>query len=287
MMDVSKHAMGIVQLGRAQGAHRGASANRASSEYDPPTHGGDCETTGDVVSRHLDRCTENRLLPPSIAQFLDDHWRSFLTGVYAREGDQGQTWLDVLKTTEDLTWSVQPKTDEPSRKAFFKLLPDLQQRLHSALISAGWAVKDEDAFFSELALLHVAALHPKTPSKPIRASGDTRGRAGEACEIPSGYGTSGKRVNGARAAHPSGTVPDAESAPATMGAKRESPENLNVGVSVRFTGEYATSRTLRLTWISRQGGVYFFRNEDTGETLYLTSASLAARLHAGSASVVL
>ncbi len=48
----------------------------------------------------------------------------------------------------DLTWSVQPKTDQPSRRWLFKPLPHLFQRLHAGLNFLGVGPTEQDVFFA-------------------------------------------------------------------------------------------------------------------------------------------
>jgi hypothetical protein len=57
----------------------------------------------------------------------------------------------------DLTWIVQLKTDQRSRRWLFKLLPQLFQRLHDGLNFLGVGPAAQDVFFADLSILIQAA----------------------------------------------------------------------------------------------------------------------------------
>jgi hypothetical protein len=234
---------------------------------------GDPNVAREVVSDQLDRFT-HQLLPPLIARFLEKHWRAALMRVHVIEGQHSQSWSDLLGSTEDLVWSVLPKTDEESRKKLFVLLPGLLRRLHAGLESLGLPAAEEDAFFAELAKLHVTALHPEpqAPSPVHPPSADAGAVAPETPNPP-------ECVQQPECESPAQAAPIPSEPPADPVA------SLGLGTVVEFRGIGTCSRSMALTWISGKGGVFLFKCRNGSDTLALTASRLAERLHEGSAQI--
>jgi hypothetical protein len=238
---------------------------------------GDPNVAREVVSDQLDRFT-HQLLPPLIARFLEKHWRAALMRVHVIEGEHSQSWSDLLGSTEDLVWSVLPKTDDESRKKLFALLPGLLRRLHAGLDSLGLPAAEEDAFFAELAKLHVTALHPE-PQALGKAPSPVHPPLADAVEMAQ------------EAANPPECIeqPVCESPPDVAPIPSDPPvdpvASLCLGEVVEFRGIGACSRSMALTWISGKGGVFLFKCRNGSDTLALTASRLAERLREGSAQI--
>jgi len=134
-----------------------AAGRRALDALEAVEHPSDPQMAAEIISRHLDPYTRDTTLPLHVVGFLDRRWRSVLTRACVEEGDQGSRWRWALDTTEMLCWSVQPKRDQAAKQRLFALLPELLQRLHAGLETLSMHRVEEDAFFSELSKLHVAA----------------------------------------------------------------------------------------------------------------------------------
>lgn len=255
---------------------------RAFSDSDPVKHKAEPEVAREVVSRHFDRHTGDQPLPPLIARFLDTHWRSYMAKIYFLQGERSQAWRTALENTENLTWSLQPKRDDESRRRLYALLPELFQWVHSVLKSARVAVPEEDAFFAELARLQVAALH---------AAKHSDARPGHDGELqPAGdesltLGQVGVAENAEMVDSPH-SQPGREQAPAQRNQESDVLRNLVIGATVQLQSDRATKRILRLEWISRGGGVYLLRDQKRGDALCLTAARCIQCLRDGSFRVL-
>jgi hypothetical protein len=245
---------------------------------------GDPNVAREVVTDQLDRFT-HQLLPPLIARFLEKHWRAALMRVHVIEGEHSQSWTDLLASTEDLVWSVLPKTDEESRKKLFALLPGLLRRLHAGLESLGLPAADEDAFFAELAKLHVTALHPEpqalsqAPERSAQTPSPVHPPSADAGEVAPETANPPECVQQPECESP------AQAAPIPSEPSIDPVASLGLGAVVEFRGIGACSRSMALTWISGKGGVFLFKCRNGSDTLALTASRLAERLHEGSAQI--
>ena len=232
--------------------------SRALSGLDVIKRKGEPEVAEEIVSRHLDRHTNNRALPLLIARFLDTHWRSYMRQLYFMEGAASNIWKNALENTENLTWSLLPKSDDQSRQRLYGLLPDLFQWLHAVLRSQQVPDTEEDTFFAELARLQVAALHADPASVAESATDQVRERDS------TGSGEDALTTE---------PVPPADATPAEEAPDEETNplRDLVVGRAVEFQSDRARKRILRLEWISRGGGVYLFRDQRRGDSLCLTA----------------
>jgi predicted component of type VI protein secretion system len=74
---------------------------------------------------------------------------------------------------------------------------------------------------------------------------------------------------------------------AAMGTTSDSHQPLSVGTWIEFSGDRAAKRVLHLLSISKQGGVYFFGDDQTDETtLCVTATRLSERLQERSARIL-
>lgn len=96
---------------------------------------------------------------------------------------------------------------------------------------------------------------------------------------PSLYG-----ANGASGLHP---TQDTENAEGNAAADSKLLRKLAVGASIEFSGRRSTKRVLYVKSISGQGGVYFFHDDDTHDTiLCLTAVRLSQYLREGFARIL-
>ena len=243
------------------------------------------ETADEAVARQITRYNREWPLPPLIRQFLNTHLRAYMTQLHRREGSRSEAWRTGWQYMEKLSWSVQPKLDDESRHQLYVLLPDLFQWLHFLLKARQVSRNEEDAFFAELATLQVDALHGR------------EGAIGEAASVapdgplpgvaPTMKGT-GNPVAGQHAGDEVGLSHRASRTGALSRAPGEESDTLDalvVGARMELRGERASRRLLRLEWISRGGGVYFFRDQERDDALCLTADRCKQYLRDGLASI--
>jgi len=251
-------------------------AQPASPDLTAIKQSSDLHVTQEVVSRLIDRYTADRQLAPLIVRFLDTHWRSYMKQLFDRVGEKSDTWRTALTNTLNLIWSLQPKKDDESRRRLYELLPELFHWIHAVLKSQQVSVPEEDVFFAELASIQVAAL------SSYNGSSDNGNSAGSADPAANAHGESdssaGQWGNVAdviaertdsddRPTSQPGTAPTAKE----MRPGSEHLQGLVVGKYVEFHSRRTTKRVMRLEWISGNGGAYLFRDQGSGDTLFLTA----------------
>lgn len=93
-----------------------------------------------------------------ISEFFDKHWSEVAARSFIQSGEQGQLWLDVIRTAEDLVWSVAPKTSVEDRMKLVSLLPDLLRRLEKGVAAVKTPQEQKEVFFSALVQCHALAI---------------------------------------------------------------------------------------------------------------------------------
>jgi hypothetical protein len=137
---------------RMAGAKRALAALEAAGTATSP------EVSLLLISRYIDQHTKIQSFSPTIARFLDAHWRAYITRTFIYGGRDSQRWRDAVVTMTDLTWSVRPKQDAERRRRLVASLPQLYARLHAGLEYLGVDAADQDTFFASLAKQHQAAM---------------------------------------------------------------------------------------------------------------------------------
>jgi hypothetical protein len=239
-----------------------------------------------LVSRHLEHQVNKHRVPSTIARFLDTYWRSYMTQLCVTVGEQSEAWRKALENTENLTWSLQPKRDDASRKRLYVILPGLFQWVHTVLKSQGVATEEEDLFFSGLSRLQVAALNPDKSriAAPKPAAVEKPAASNKVAE-PSDNGEDGVAVK-AETESSRRRLPVSDQKKKKHNAESDVLGNLVIGAFVALQSDRATRRVLRLEWISRGGGVYLFRDQKRGDALCYTAERCTECLRKGSISVM-
>jgi len=152
------------------GTYRGAEQGDAAKPLEHPA--GSARKTGKLtteqqellasISRHMDRYVKDHSLPLVISRFIERYWRLYALRSCAVAQDANR-WRNILKTMNDLAWSVRPKRDEVSRRRLIAMIPGLYEQLHAGLEFLGTTERDHDAFFTALVEEHNRALHPRGP----------------------------------------------------------------------------------------------------------------------------
>jgi len=241
------------------------------------------EIAEEVASRQVARWMDDTSLSVLLARY-QPQWRFHLKRTYLQEGEHSQRWRDLLQTMDELTWSLRPKRSGRSRKRLFALLPRLLERLHDELESIGLSTADQDALFAELAGLHAAAVRRGATESEASAPGNAEetsveGQVEEARQVGVEDANSAQLSDEPPAFWQNGT-----SAPATQAPDPLS--DLDVGTSMEFRSRRATTRVLRLTWVSRQRAVYVFRDPSRDDRICLTAARLTQCMGEGSARIL-
>lgn len=244
------------------------------------------EKAGQVVSTLLDRLCADRLLPELVTSFLDRHWRPYLMWLHLVHGDDRRRCAAVVAMTEELIWSLQPKSDAASRKRLYGLLPRLYKGLHAGLEVAGVGVSEQDDFFADLARLHAGSLSPSKSPIAGSAADAANPFARRSSPAERRRDDSARGAESAEAVGPPPARPGTKPAPPEARTETKPISKLRIGTWLEFSNERAEKRVLRLKWISKQGSVFFFHDHHRGIPICVTAERISERLRDGSASIV-
>lgn len=118
----------------------------------------DNEEVAMIVTSRLN----NKVLPATIRDFLQQAWLQVLLAVYPYKNEQPELWAKYLQTLDDLIFSVLPPADEQARQCILAILPELINALRYGLKQIDFGKADRARFFKELAVLHVLVLDKKS-----------------------------------------------------------------------------------------------------------------------------
>ncbi|MGZ8188060.1 MAG: DUF1631 family protein [Methylosarcina sp.] len=105
--------------------------------------------------------SQNKVLPPTVTDFLQNVWRRVMLQAYLVRDRQPETWEETVKAMDQLIISVTPPVDDEERKHILKLIPGIIKCLRSGLALISYEKETLSRFFKELAVLHIIAMDKK------------------------------------------------------------------------------------------------------------------------------
>ncbi|HST00591.1 MAG TPA: DUF1631 family protein, partial [Usitatibacter sp.] len=207
---------------------------------------------GSEIGRRLEART---WVPAPIRDMLSDAWVRALARVQRSEGEGSNAWHGLLRTMDDLLWSVEPKVSADDRKRLITMLPGMLRELQSGMELGQLVDEGRNAFLGALVDCHaqavkagmrgLAALPEAKPVTLPAAKAEI-----ERAVIPAGD----IRVEEIRLRSPS------PSAVRNVFTRTGIWTNLQRGTWVEFKRDENVAVRSRLTWISPNKGVYLFTN---------------------------
>lgn len=97
---------------------------------------------------------------PAVRRFVTGTWARVLAQAMQDDGEHAESTQRLLKTVDDLLWSVQIPDHAQSRQRLLALLPGLLQRLREGMALIAWPEADQRAVLDELMAIHTEALRP-------------------------------------------------------------------------------------------------------------------------------
>jgi len=215
--------------------------------------------------------------PAIVREMLSRTWVNALASVRAAEGEESDAWKALLKTMDDLVWSVEPKAAPEDRKTLVGILPGMIRNLVEGLRRGGLEPAACDAFLGALVDCHASAVksglrglavlpEAPPPAPPARPS--------IAREV---LPAAGVRVEEIRLR--GGPVRNVFTRTGIW-------TNVQRGTWVEFAGSPGARRA-RLTWISPNKGVYLFTNPlAPGAAVSISPEALAEQMRLGEARML-
>lgn len=217
-------------------------------------------------------------VPAPVRRMLMESWTRAFAAVQVAEGEGSPAWQGLVRTMDDLLWSVEPKASADERKRLVTMLPGMLRQIHEGLTRASMSDDERDAFLGELVDCHAMA---------VKAG--LRGLA-MVPEAPAPVEFQNPRIE--RQLLPAGDL-QVEEIRLKAGPMRNVFTrtgiwtNLQRGTWVEFTRSEGAASRARLTWISPNKGVYLFTNPLSGAfAVSISPEALAEQMRLGEARVI-
>ncbi len=86
-----------------------------------------------AVQKLLFSKLEREQLPPTISEFLTEHWQQLLVLIHLKHGEESPEWLEAVQLVDDLIWASHRQNDSRSLQRLGKMKPELLQRIAHGL----------------------------------------------------------------------------------------------------------------------------------------------------------
>jgi hypothetical protein len=237
-----------------------------------------------VAAQEIARRLEARAwVPAPVREMLEYAWVGALASAQRSEGEGSPAWHALLRTMEDLLWSVEPKSSADDRKRLITILPGMLRDLGMGMERGEYPQDRRMMFLGELVDCHAQAV--KAGLRGLAALPESRP------ETPK------KDASIERAVIPAGDVQVEEirlrASPGSAQVRNVFTRtgvwtNLKRGTWVEFiVQEGAPATRARLTWISPNKGVYLFTNPYSAKSaVSISPEALAEQMRLGEARVI-
>lgn len=111
-----------------------------------------------AVAKELAQLVRSQPLPKAAEKLLFGPWVNLLVLLYLRQGKDSEVFRHYLKVTEEIIWSVQPKTTPTQQNELRQKLPLLQQSIKEGLALLGDPDSSIERLLAELAACQQVAL---------------------------------------------------------------------------------------------------------------------------------
>jgi len=238
-----------------------------------------------LASQEVERRLEARAWAPApVREMLGETWVVALARVHRGEGEGSAAWNMLLRTMDELLWSVEPKVSADDRKRLITMLPGMLKSLHEGMERGELVQARRTEFLGALVDCHAQAV--KAGLRGLAALPEAKPRpaaAGESTSIERAVIPAGDiQVQEIRLRTPRG------SAVRNVFTRTGIWTNLKRGTWVEFLHEDGKPASrARLTWISPNKGVYLFTNPYAANAaVSISPDALAEQMRVGEARVI-
>ncbi len=116
------------------------------------------EQERDVTQRlqqQLNDRLENRIVPPSVRDFLLSVWLRHMRTAALRDGEDSPQFRVAVQVVDDLLWSLDDSGPEPSRRQLASRIPPLIRPLTQGVSDIGARPEEYQPFLDEIFLIHL------------------------------------------------------------------------------------------------------------------------------------
>jgi hypothetical protein len=111
-----------------------------------------------LVTQEIDQRIAGNALSPAIEELLNEAWKDLLVSIYLEHGFDSTEWQLALDISDDLLWSLTPKTTCEERQQLSKMIPRLLNMLRKSLEKISWEQIKIEKLFQEMEAYHLSSL---------------------------------------------------------------------------------------------------------------------------------
>ena len=228
------------------------------------------------------RLQARAFVPAPVREMLAEDWVNALADVYLTEGEGTPPWHRLVRTMEDLLWSVEPKSAAADRRRLISNLPAMIGDVGEGLARAGTPATRRVAFLATLVDCHALAV--KAGMRGMAAVPEfaaPRVRKEESAIVRETLVGGDVRVEDFRFRIGRG----AQGRAALM--RTGAWAHVQRGTWVEFSCLGGPPARARLSWVSPGKGAYLFTNPLTGATaVSISPEALAEQMRLGVARML-
>lgn len=112
------------------------------------------EQARNTINQLINDRMQGKTLPSVVIDMIDGPWRVLMLQRLMRHGRDSDEWKQILKTVDDLIWSIQPANAAADRDRWVKVIPTLLREICSGLESIKHPGLEVDKFLAALWEIH-------------------------------------------------------------------------------------------------------------------------------------
>ena len=201
-----------------------------------------------AAQEEVSRRVRSRLwIPPPVRAMLDGPWVTALAGAYRDQGEGSDAWHSLVRTMDDLLWSVEPKASAEGRRQH--LGQALVEALAAGLQRAQVADAERDDFLSALVDCHAQAMKSGLRGLALVPDREASTPAAPPAFTTTTFDAGPRRVESIRLAAAPGTTADRSD---------EIVLRIRIGAWIEMERGGRVAARKRLAWMSPLTGVFLF-----------------------------
>lgn len=220
------------------------------------------EQADELIHERIQAMSAEQAVAPFLLPFLTTQWREVMARAWVNEASREPTYGLVVKTMEQLIWSIQPKTSSDERRELVAILPNMVRQLNVGLDTIEWNGKPRATFTRRLISTHTLAIRLTQHAPLDTGSAALENREGQVAL---------QQLDDRRTARQFGSV-DAFDAQA---------QSFQRGMWFDVAIERGTHIRCRLSWVSPMRTRLLFTNRDGFDAFVRSEREVSAMLRLG------
>ncbi len=210
------------------------------------------EQADELIHERIEALSAEQAVAPFLLPFLTTQWREVMARAWMDEDTRDFNHPRVVKTMEQLIWSIQPKTSSEERRQLVAILPDMVRNLNEALDTIDWNGKPRATFTRRLISTHTLAIRLTQPMPLDTGSAALESQEGQVAM---------QQLDERRAARQFGSVDNYDAQAQSFQRGMWFDVSLEKGTRIRSRLSWVSPMRTRLLFTNRDGFDAFVRSE--------------------------